>query len=196
MQNGLKITVPVVLGSASPRRQELIRKVFDNVLVKVSSVDENVPDEVSAESVPEVLAVRKALSVASVVADLPVIGCDTLVIADGRILSKPKDEKDALKTLRDLSGRSHLVITGCAIAYRGTVHCFSEATTVEFYPLSESEIADYVQSKEPMDKAGAYGIQGAGGLFVKAIQGDFYNVVGLPVARLRREFLDFWRSQA
>lgn len=196
MQNGIKITVPVVLASASPRRQELIRKVFDNVLVKVSSVDENVPDEVSAVKVPEVLAVRKALSVASAVADLPVIGCDTLVIADGRILSKPKDEKDALKTLRDLSGRSHLVVTGCAIAYRGRVHCFSETTTVEFYPLSESEIADYVQSKEPMDKAGAYGIQGAGGLFVKAIQGDFYNVVGLPVARLRREFLDFWRSQA
>lgn len=194
MQKGLKLVTPVILASASPRRQELIHKVFETVSIKVSTVDETVSKTVPAAEVPILLAQRKAVSVAKLAPELPVIGCDTLVIDKERILSKPKDEVDAIRILHELSGHTHLVVTGCAIAYRNIIHSFSEVTEVEFYPLADSDIEEYVKSGEPIDKAGAYGIQGAGSLFVKQIRGDYYNVVGLPIARLRREFLEFRRS--
>ena len=120
-----------------------------------------------------------------------VAGCDTVVVLEEEILSKPCDEEDAFQKLRTLSGKTHKVITGCALVKGERVHTFFEETLVEFYPLCDEEILRYIATKEPMDKAGAYGIQGAGSLFVKGIQGDYFNVVGLPVARLMRELKKF-----
>ena len=116
-----------------------------------------------------------------------VIGADTVVILDGQVLGKPKDEDDAFQMLRAMSGKAHTVITGCAIIHNGRMTTFADHTRVEFYPLSDREILDYIATGEPFDKAGAYGIQGRGCVLVKRIEGDFFNVMGLPVARLKRE---------
>ena len=115
------------------------------------------------------------------------IACDTVVIADGEILGKPADRADALRMLKMLSGKTHEVISGVALKYKGVERSFSQRTSVTFYEMSDSEINDYLDSGEPFDKAGAYGIQGLGGAFVERINGDFFNVVGLPVARLKKE---------
>ena len=108
------------------------------------------------------------------------------MFSDGKILGKPTDEQNAREMLGSLSGKIHKVITGCAVVKNGICLSFSEETAVEFYPLTENEINDYLLTGEPFDKAGAYGIQGKGGLFVKRIDGDYFNVVGLPVAKLKR----------
>ena len=133
------------------------------------------------------LALRKARVVAAQHPGATIIGADTTVALDGRLYEKPCDEADAARMLRELSGREHLVYTGVAILCAGTQRVFSEKTAVRFTTLSEGDIADYVRSGEPMDKAGAYGIQGSGALFVSGISGDFYNVMGLPLCRLWQE---------
>ena len=115
------------------------------------------------------------------------IGADTTVILGGEILGKPKDEAECKRMLNMLSGKVHRVITGTAVFQNGRSFSFSEETLVQFYPLTEEDIDRYAASGEPYDKAGAYGIQGLGALLVRGIQGDYYNVVGLPVARLRHE---------
>ena len=116
---------------------------------------------------------------------------DCTVIIDGKILNKPRSTADARMMMQLLSGKTHKVITGCCLFYLNRSFCFSEITEVEFYPLTEEEIEEYVITKEPYDKAGGYGIQNKGALFVKGIHGDYYNVVGLPVARLKREIASF-----
>lgn len=181
----------LILASASPRRRELIRHISDNVLCVPSGEDETLPEGISASETPVFLARLKALSIAKAYPEDFVVGSDTVVILDDIILSKPRDEEDTYNKLRTLSGRTHRVITGCAIIKGKQIHTFSETTQVEFYPLSDEEILRYIATKEPMDKAGAYGIQGAGSLFVKGIVGDYFNVVGLPVARLMRELKSF-----
>ncbi len=181
----------LILASASPRRRELIKLISDNVLCVSSGEDETLPDGIGASETPELLARLKAESVAKDYPDDFVVGSDTVVILEGKILSKPCDEADAFNKLRALSGKTHKVVTGCALIKGKQVHSFCEETLVEFYPLSDEEIFRYIATKEPMDKAGAYGIQGAGSLFVKGIQGDYFNVVGLPVARLSRELKKF-----
>ena len=120
-----------------------------------------------------------------------IIGCDTSVLIDGKILNKPRSTNDARTMMHLLSGKTHQVITGCCLYYQGRFHSFSEITEVEFYPLSDDEIEQYIKSSEPYDKAGGYGIQNKGALFIKGIKGDYYNVVGLPVARLKREIDSF-----
>lgn len=177
----------MVLASASPRRQELIKLITDNVICVPSGEEEVLPDGISALETAEYLARIKALSVAKDYPDCVVIGSDTVVILDDEILSKPADDEDAYRKLRALSGRVHRVVTGCCIAQASSVRTFSEVTEVEFYPLSDEEIYEYIKTGEQSDKAGAYGIQGRGALFVKGIRGDYFNVVGLPVARLMRE---------
>lgn len=123
--------------------------------------------------------------------DVTVIGADTIVTLDGKILGKPSSQEDAVKMLSMLRGRSHQVFTGVTVMSREGENVqtltFHESSQVSFYPMSDREIQDYVHSGEPMDKAGAYGIQGKGAVFVREIQGDYNNVVGLPVARLYQE---------
>lgn len=176
----------LVLASASPRRKELISLISQDVVIHPSNIDETVPDGISPEAVPEFLAVKKAADVAKNFKDDTVIGSDTVVIVDNEILGKPKDREDAALMLQKLQGKTHLVITGCAIFKKGKSLSFSEVTKVTFYPLTKEEIDAYINTGEPMDKAGAYGIQGFGSLLVREICGDYFNVVGLPVAKLNK----------
>ena len=180
----------IILASKSPRRQELIGSITPEFKVIVSDVDEVLPAGIVPEEVPAYLAGIKAQAVAVKYPHDVVIGADTVVILDGEVLGKPRDAADAERMLTALSGRTHSVITGCAVIANGRKRSFSEVTSVEFYPLSEKEIADYIATGEPFDKAGAYGIQGRGSVLVRRIEGDFFNVVGLPVARLKRELDD------
>lgn len=176
----------LILASASPRRQSLLRTFGVRFSVLAANCDETLPQELPAEEAAEFLAVRKAHAVAQLRPDAAVIGADTTVLLDDLILGKPKDTEDCIKTLHLLSGREHKVITGVAIFFGGRSMSFSEETIVRFFHLSDSEIARYAATDEPYDKAGAYGIQGQGALFVEGIHGDFYNVMGLPAARLLR----------
>lgn len=177
----------IVLASQSPRRQELIANITEDFEVVVSKAEEILPEGIAPEAVPAYLACLKAEAVAADRPDDTVIGADTVVILDGEILGKPRDKDDAVRMLRALSGRVHTVVTGCAVYQGGSRITFSELTRVEFYPLGDREILEYIATGEPFDKAGAYGIQGRGCVLVKRIEGDFFNVMGLPVARLKRE---------
>ncbi len=181
----------LILASASPRRRELITLIDKNVKIHPSDVDETLPEGIPSESAPEFLAVKKAKSVAEIYPDDTVIGSDTSVIIEGEILGKPRNREDAKRMLLQLSGKVHKVITGCAIFKSGRSISFSEVTEVRFHPLSEREIEDYLDTDEPFDKAGAYGIQGYGSLLVEGINGDYFNVVGLPVSRLAKVLKKF-----
>lgn len=177
----------VILASASPRRQELLKMIVPSFLICSSDIDEDVPLVVPVNLSAEYLATEKARKIALSHPDSLVIGCDTVVIIGGEILGKPTDKNDAYRMLSLLSGEIHTVITGVCLCVNGTERSFSEVTEVEFYPLSDEEISTYIATNEPFDKAGGYGIQGYGGVLVKRINGDFFNVVGLPIARLKRE---------
>ena len=174
----------VILASASPRRKELLKNIIDDFEIIPSSYDEKIPDGLESEEVAEFFAVQKALDVAKNNKDSLVIGCDTVVIAGNEILGKPKDELDAKRMLNLLSGIEHKVITGLCVIKDGRSLSMSEETTVKFSILSDEEIEWYISTKEPMDKAGAYGIQGCGGRFIEGIKGDYYSVMGLPVNKL------------
>lgn len=178
----------IILASASPRRQELLKLIFDDFTVEPADIDETVRKTIELEQYPEYLALKKSRHIAEKhPIDNVVIGCDTGVFINDIMLGKPKDKEQAREMLKILSGRTHKVITGCSIFYKGQNISFSEVTEVEFYHLTDSEIDEYIATGEPMDKAGAYGIQGKGALLVKRIKGDFYNVVGLPVAALKQK---------
>ncbi len=180
-----------ILASASRRRQELLKLITQEFKVLPSSADEVVPESVSPEFSPEFLAVKKAQAASLLHPESLVIGADTGVFSHGVMLGKPKDTQDAYSMLKGLSGKTHLVITGCALFYKGRSISFSEKTLVEFYPLEDREIAAYIATGSPLDKAGSYGIQDTGALFVKRIEGDYFNVVGLPISRLSREISNF-----
>lgn len=181
----------IILASASPRRRELLSVITDKFTVLPSGADETVPENLPAIEQAEYLAKLKAQFLAKEHPESIVIGADTCVIANDTVLGKPKDTEDAKRMLELLSSKTHKVITGCAAILGDKCISFSETTLVEFYPLTDSEIADYIATSEPYDKAGAYGIQGKAGLFVKKIDGDYYNVVGLPIARLKRVLEEF-----
>lgn len=177
----------IVLASGSPRRKELLEAAGVPFRVVVSDAEECAPETLSADEIAMENAKAKALAVAM---DLPatsiVIGADTIVVLDGRIFGKPTDEEDAARMLRALSGRTHQVITGVCIVRDGESDCFADTTDVTFKALGDDDIASYIATGEPLDKAGAYGIQGEAGVFVDSIDGDYENVVGLPVRRLLR----------
>lgn len=183
--------INVILASSSPRREELLRLICSDFIIKPPDVDETI--EIDAQTdlfdIAERIAVKKAKAITS--KDSLIIACDTIVISDNKILGKPNSSENAFEMLTCLSGKKHVVVTGVCIFYNGKSFSFSEKTEVEFFALSELEINEYILSGEPFDKAGAYGIQGLGSLFVKAIQGDFFNVVGLPISRLKRELQRF-----
>jgi septum formation protein len=180
--------VRLVLASASPRRAELLRAAGIEFDVLIANVDESArPGETPAQHVAR-LAEEKAFRVLPQAGRRPVLGADTVVVVDDHILGKPADAADAARMLRMLAGRKHQVMTGVALIPTVpqvdsiAVHDGIEVTTVEFAPLSDAEITAYVSSGEPMDKAGAYAIQGLASLFVTRIEGSYANVVGLPVA--------------
>ncbi len=183
--------IDVILASASPRRQELLKYIFENFKIIPSDADETVVGEIPVDSRPELIAARKAESVAAEYPKSLVIGCDTAVIADGLMLGKPADREDAVRMLKLLSGRKHRVITGCCLCLDGKERRFSVTTEVEFYPLGGGEIERYISTNDWKDKAGAYGIQGEANLFVRGISGDYNNVVGLPCAELNRQIKKF-----
>jgi len=173
-----------VLASASPRRRELLALLCDDVEVFVTEVDETPRPGEAPRSTAQRLAVDKARRAATQRPDALVIAADTVVDLDGRSLGKPADDHEARAMLRDLSGRTHRVHTGVAVAETGRVHELVVSTAVTFVDLDPALIDAYVASGEPADKAGAYGIQGRGGRFVETVSGSYHNVVGLPVAQL------------
>ena len=177
----------IILASASPRRRELLSVITDNFEVIPSGAEETVPNGIGLLETAEYLARIKAKDIAEKHKDAVVIGADTCVIAEGEILGKPKDKTDAYRMIKILSGKTHIVVTGCAVICNGITDSFSVETKVEFYPLSENEIVEYINGSEPYDKAGAYAIQGKASLFVRQIIGDYFNVVGLPVAMLNKK---------
>lgn len=180
----------IVLASQSPRRQELLRFLFDSFEILVSDTDETLPAGITPDAAVESLALRKAQAVQALRPQSLVIGADTVVTIDHTILGKPKDREDAARMLHTLSGRVHQVYTGVAICYRDKKRVFHCVTEVEFSPLSAEEIEWYIHTGEPMDKAGSYGIQGYGARYVKRISGDYFNVMGLPVNSIYREMGD------
>ncbi len=182
-----------ILASASPRRQELLKIILPDFTCIPANIDEKIPSSIDLQAAPEYLAVQKARCIAERYPFDIIIGCDTCVVSDGMLLGKPVDADAAEKMLQMLSGKPHTVITGCALFYGMTSMSFSVSTEVEFYPLTEATIKKYINTGEPMDKAGAYGIQGFGATLVKKINGDYFNVVGLPVAELNRK-LEIFKS--
>lgn len=176
----------IVLASGSPRRREILSKLGFDFQVKPSDIDEKVLEEEEPGSYVLRMAVQKALAAAEEEAAGLFIGADTVVVVDGKIIGKPRNAEEAKEQLRLLSAREHIVITGIGIVdkYHNRTVSSMEQTIVYFNPLSEGEIDAYVASGEPLDKAGSYGIQGLGAVFVRRIEGDYFNVVGLPVSRL------------
>lgn len=184
-----------ILASQSPRRKELLSRVVSDFDVRVSHVEEVVPASLQPQEVVMHLAKIKAEAVARELRleqpaqRFAVIGADTVVVLDHQIMGKPKDRADCVRMLSALSGREHAVYTGVAVVVDGRTESFYERTAVRFLPLSDEEINWYASLDEPYDKAGAYGIQGYGSLLVEGICGDYFNVMGLPVASLRRRLL-------
>jgi septum formation protein len=176
----------LILASASPRRAELLKQVGIPFRQVISKVDEDLQDPADPEQHVRELSRRKAKDVAGRLDSGIVLGADTIVVLDEHILGKPADQGEAVEMLRHLSGRTHRVYTGLTLidaASRGSVS-HVEVTEVTFRALTEQEIAAYVATGEPLDKAGAYGIQGRGALLVSGIRGCYFNVVGLPLAGL------------
>ena len=181
----------IILASASPRRRELLSTAGVNFTVKVADVVERIEAGLTPDRVVMSLALQKAQAVAAENPEAVVIGADTVVVLDGEILGKPQSEENAVEMLTALSGRCHTVYTGVALVGNGKVKIFCEATQVEFYELTKEEIEDYVATKDCMDKAGAYGIQTNGCVLIRKIDGDYFNVVGLPVSKVYRELRGF-----
>ncbi len=183
----LRLRVPFVLASQSPRRKQLLERLDLAFEVHPSDADETLPPDISPEDAVRLLAKQKAEAVAPKHPDALTLGADTIVVLNGDVLGKPTDTSEAIAMLERLSGRSHTVHTGLALVYAGRTITAHEATEVTFALLTDEEIAAYVQTGSPMDKAGAYGIQDdLGALFVERVRGDYYNVVGLPLHRLYR----------
>lgn len=176
----------IVLASASPRRRELLTKMgIRSFTVLPARTEEPFDPSLPPGQALQHIALGKARDTASrVPAGDIVVAADTLVFLDGVPLGKPRDIRDAERMLRALSGREHLVVTGMAVLRGGEWRCDHAVTRVRFLPLTEEMIRWYLSTGEPMDKAGAYGVQGMGGLLVDTIDGDYYNVVGLPIAKL------------
>jgi septum formation protein len=175
-----------VLASASPRRQELLRNAGIAFEVRPANISEDPLPGEAPQACAERLARDKALAVASQRPNDCVLGADTVVTVDGKILGKPVDTADATRMLRMLSGREHQVITGVCLVVNGHSFVASETTLVTVNEITDHEIADYIATGEPMDKAGAYAIQGIASRWIPRIEGDYSNVVGLPVALVFR----------
>ncbi len=174
----------IILASKSPRRKEILSMVLRDFEIRVSDADETIDNDVSPFDVPRLLALKKADNVSINDSEI-ILGCDTIVIShDGEIMGKPRDDSDAVRMLKKLSGTTHYVVSGIAIKTKSKTYSDAVITKVTMRNLDEGEIIAYVNKDHPLDKAGAYGIQDMAGAFVTHIEGDFYNVVGLPLCRL------------
>ncbi len=183
------IKMEVILASKSPRRRELLSELFSDFSIITREVDEALPEGIHPRDGVGMLAVCKGEAVASEHPSALVISSDTLVEKDGEALGKPTSKDHAFAMLRSLSGRSHNVHTGVAVHYNGRVYYGVDTTEVTFRNITDSEIEEYIATGEPMDKAGAYGIQGLGGAFVAGYNGNYDTVVGLSLS-LTRELVD------
>lgn len=189
------LTYPnLVLASQSPRRRELLTLLGHAFISDQADLDETLNPSLDLIPSIEDLASRKAKAVEHKHPESLIIAADTVVVLGQHILGKPQDKEDAIKMLSQLSGKTHHVITSVCLAYRNHQHCFTSVTDVTFYPLSPETIESYVETGSPMDKAGAYGIQDQGALLIEKIQGDYYTVMGLPIALLNRELDVFIQS--
>ncbi len=172
----------IILASASPRRFELLSEAGFIINVVKPVVEEIVDTNLSPARAAEEIAKSKGLHVIEKTGDLtPVVSADTIVVCENQILGKPSDKNHAREMISLLSGKTHQVITGCAIFYKGKIEIFSVSTNVSFKQLSKDEIEYYISTEEPYDKAGAYAIQGIGSFMISSISGSYSNVVGLPV---------------
>lgn len=183
---------PIILASNSPRRREILTQVDIPYTVMVSEIEEVITKQEPEQVVME-LASQKAMDVAKKVEEGTILAADTVVSIHGKILGKPKSEEDAYAMLMELSNCAHSVFTGvCSISKKDGVivdnNCFYEETKVYMRELEEEEVLEYIKSGESMDKAGSYGIQGRAAAFIERIEGDYYNVVGLPIARVIKEW--------
>ena len=178
----------LVLASKSPRRSEILKNAGYEFTVRVADADETIPDGTKPEDAVVFLAARKAMAVERA-DDETVLGADTIVVLDNKILGKPKNREDAYNMLKSLSDRVHSVFTGVCIIEDGRSMTFFEETQVEFLPLTDEEIYGYIDTNDCYDKAGAYGIQGYASKFVRRINGDYFNVVGLPISAIFEKFL-------
>lgn len=193
----------IILASASPRRKELLGQIGFDFEVVTSHVEEKVSSQ-RPDRVVEELSRQKAEAVRELFLpcqeEMLIIGADTVVSLDGCILGKPADSEEAAEMLEHLQGRQHEVYTGVTVLYHGaetadwTVKSFHERTAVQFYPMTEQEILEYVKTGDPLDKAGAYGIQGFCARYIRAVEGNYDNVVGLPVGVLYQEIKEFFAS--
>ncbi|MFC0188012.1 Maf family protein [Fictibacillus aquaticus] len=181
----------LILASSSPRRKELLSYALLLFDVCPSKIEEVMDPGLSAEELVCSLAEQKARDIFSQHPDAVIAGSDTIVVLDGKPLGKPKDKQEARDMLQMLSGRTHEVYTGVCLIDSDRSSVFAEKTEVRFWPLTAEEIEWYISTKEPFDKAGAYGIQGKGAVFVHSITGDYYNVMGLPISRVVRELEGF-----
>lgn len=189
----------LILASASPRRQELLKVFGCPFTVRAADIDETMdPDKAPFDEVARVSR-QKAQAIAAGQDDV-IIAADTIVVCCGKVLGKPRDAEDARRMLSLLSGRDHQVMTGCTVVRGSRAVTFTEVTDLHFRPLLPQEIRRYILTGEPMDKAGAYGIQGGAALFCQRMEGDYYNVMGLPLCRLGQVLRDMapemWEDEA
>lgn len=180
-----------ILASASPRRKELLSAAGFSYEVQPADINEIVPIGTPTECVAETLAKQKALSVLEKNIDGTVLGSDTIVVLDGKILGKPHTADEAAEMLHLLSGREHQVYTGVCVCNKEKTRSLTSCANVYFHQLSDGLIDAYIATGEPMDKAGAYGAQGLGSMLVKKIDGDFFTVMGLPISEVARLLSDF-----
>lgn len=174
----------IILASKSPRRRQLLSMMGLDFIVQTADIDETMDKSQTPAHEVAAVSARKAEKIAWEHPDDVIVSADTIVVIDGKILGKPKDEEDAARMLRLLSGRTHTVYTGLTVHANGESKTQVVGTDVTFRELTDAEIAAYIKTKEPMDKAGAYGIQGYGPMFVSHLDGDYFCVMGLPVCTL------------
>ncbi len=181
----------IILASKSPRRKQLLEWAEIPFEILVCETDETYPKHLSLEEIPihiarqKAIAARDYIEINSIQEPAPILSADTIVVVESEVIGKPRDEAEAIRILQKLSGNTHRVMTGVTILWEGREHSFCDITEVSFHPLSEEQIRYYVKQYQPFDKAGAYAIQEWIGVTgIKSIQGDFYNVMGLPVSRV------------
>lgn len=181
----------VILASQSPRRKQLLKNLIDKFDIIPSDADETLPDGATPAECAVEIARRKVFDIKEKHPECLIIGADTMVVYEDRILGKPRDKADAFDMLSFLSGKTHKVYTGIVVSMGEKTLSYAEETQVTFRALSRDMIENYIKTGEPMDKAGAYGIQDIGSILVEKINGDYFNVVGLPVCRLAKMLEDF-----
>lgn len=174
----------IILASKSPRRKQLMDTLNIPYEIIVADIEETIDYEKELKSEIENLSFLKALKVYKDNPDAIVVGADTIVVVDNKVLGKPHNEEEASQMLHKLQNNKHTVITGCSIISSKMSETFSNVSDVYFNPMSDDEINDYIKTKEPMDKAGAYAIQGLGSKFIHSINGDYYSIMGLPISEV------------